>query len=392
MDDLAEELDRSKSNIFANLRGARGRRDRGAAAATTGARSDQFALRGKYPDVVVVGAYLPARLRLVVADKVKLCTRAPSSMLGDARGRRGRRPPREAIGTLAEEVRALRRSSSTSSSPRSTARWTSKALIEALPTSAAVDLGERRAEARWGSSRANRRRPAAEATSVDGRHGARLPCSERARVGGGPRDPHPGGFDPCAQALRESASKRFGIRRQVARAEAFRRLDLTRVEKSPRPAHLEKTIREIIHELLEMPITPHVRELRAKAVTYGRVINNWSIYAPTAPQTQAMLECVTELEEKVAQAKRGEVSHVAKKPLPPARTEAPPAMRSEPGRRRDESVPVPPDGVAWNANVNAGKLAPARDLGDRRRPRHRPPARRRFLRRPFRPRSIETSR
>lgn len=83
MDDLAEELDRSKSNIFANLRALEGagivERRR-----TTGARSDQFALRGKYPDVVV-GAYL-ARLRLVVADKVNLCTRA-LDMLGDARSR-----------------------------------------------------------------------------------------------------------------------------------------------------------------------------------------------------------------------------------------------------------------------------------------------------------------
>src|ERR1043165_9930298 len=63
MDALAEELGRSKSNIFANLRG--------------------LALRGKYPDVVV-GAYL-SRLRRVVVDKVNLCTRA-LDMLGDARG------------------------------------------------------------------------------------------------------------------------------------------------------------------------------------------------------------------------------------------------------------------------------------------------------------------
>lgn len=83
MDALSEELERSKSNIFANLRALEGagivERRR-----TTGARSDQFALRGKYPDVVV-GAYL-ARLRLVVADKVNLCNRA-LDMLGDARSR-----------------------------------------------------------------------------------------------------------------------------------------------------------------------------------------------------------------------------------------------------------------------------------------------------------------
>jgi HTH-type transcriptional regulator, osmoprotectant uptake regulator len=80
MDALAEELGRSKSNIFANLRGLEGagivERRRPA-----GSRHDAFALRGKYPDVVV-GAYL-ARLRQVVRDKVNLCTRA-LEMLGAA--------------------------------------------------------------------------------------------------------------------------------------------------------------------------------------------------------------------------------------------------------------------------------------------------------------------
>lgn len=82
MDDLAEELGRSKSNVFANLRAleAAGIVER---RRTSGSRSDAFALRGKYPDVVV-GAYL-GRLRRVVADKVGLCTRA-LDMLGDATG------------------------------------------------------------------------------------------------------------------------------------------------------------------------------------------------------------------------------------------------------------------------------------------------------------------
>ena len=82
MDTLSEELGRSKSNIFANLRGleAAGIVERRRA---SGSRHDAFALRGKYPDVVV-GAYL-SRLRRVVIDKVNLCTRA-LDMLGDTRG------------------------------------------------------------------------------------------------------------------------------------------------------------------------------------------------------------------------------------------------------------------------------------------------------------------
>lgn len=82
MDELTEELGRSKSNVFANLRGLEGagivERHR-----ASGARHDAFALRGKYPDVVV-GAYL-TRLRRVVLDKVNLCNRA-LGLLGDAEG------------------------------------------------------------------------------------------------------------------------------------------------------------------------------------------------------------------------------------------------------------------------------------------------------------------
>lgn len=82
MDALSEELGRSKSNVFANLRGleAAGIVER---RRTSGSRSDAFALRGKYPDIVV-GAYL-SRLRRVVVDKVNLCSRA-LELLGDTRG------------------------------------------------------------------------------------------------------------------------------------------------------------------------------------------------------------------------------------------------------------------------------------------------------------------
>ncbi len=80
MDELSESLGRSKSNIFANLRGleAAGIVSRQRA---SGTRHDAFGLRGKYPDVVV-GAYL-TRLRRVVVDKVSLCSRA-LALLGDA--------------------------------------------------------------------------------------------------------------------------------------------------------------------------------------------------------------------------------------------------------------------------------------------------------------------
>ena len=82
MDELSAELGRSKSNIFANLRGleAAGIVEKQREA---GARFDTFSLRGKYPDVVI-GAYV-TRLRRVVADKRALTQRA-MALLGDATG------------------------------------------------------------------------------------------------------------------------------------------------------------------------------------------------------------------------------------------------------------------------------------------------------------------
>jgi DNA-binding transcriptional regulator GbsR (MarR family) len=82
MDDLSDELGRSKSNIFANLRGLEAagivQRHREA-----GARHDTFSLRGKYPDVII-GAYF-SRLRRVVADKQQLCQKT-LEILGNAKG------------------------------------------------------------------------------------------------------------------------------------------------------------------------------------------------------------------------------------------------------------------------------------------------------------------
>jgi DNA-binding transcriptional regulator GbsR (MarR family) len=82
MDELSIELGRSKSNIFANLRGleAAGIIER---RRETGARHDSYTLRGKYPDVVI-GAYI-SRLRRVVHDKQALCRRA-LGLLDDAEG------------------------------------------------------------------------------------------------------------------------------------------------------------------------------------------------------------------------------------------------------------------------------------------------------------------
>jgi hypothetical protein len=115
------------------------------------------------------------------------------------------------------------------------------------------------------------------------------------------------------------------------------------VQKSSRPAHIESAVQSLIDELQLMSVTPHVRELRAKAVTYARVIAQWETYPPTAPQIHAMLECLTELEEKVAAAK-SDVSRVTRRPD---------------SRRTDSSTSsVPPDGVSWSAAVDGARPRP----------------------------------
>jgi DNA-binding transcriptional regulator GbsR (MarR family) len=83
MDELSAELGRSKSNVFSNLRAleAAGIVEK---QRISGTRHDVFALRGKYPDVII-GAYV-ARLRRVIADKRSLSRRA-LEMLGSARGK-----------------------------------------------------------------------------------------------------------------------------------------------------------------------------------------------------------------------------------------------------------------------------------------------------------------
>ena len=82
MDELSAELGRSKSNIFATLRGLEAARIV-EHYRLAGARHDRYRLRGRYPDVVI-GAYV-TRLRQVVADKRALVRRS-RGLLGEARG------------------------------------------------------------------------------------------------------------------------------------------------------------------------------------------------------------------------------------------------------------------------------------------------------------------
>ncbi len=111
-------------------------------------------------------------------------------------------------------------------------------------------------------------------------------------------------------------------------------------------AQLDARVRELTRELLELTVTPHVRELRAKAVTYGRVIGNWAVYSPTPPQVQAMVECIDELEAKVAEAKREgnpDISRITRR-----RNTTGPAPATPSGSLLPSAIPP---SLGWNASV-----------------------------------------
>ena len=91
MDELSAELGRSKSNVFANLRGleAAGIVEHHREA---GARHDRYRLRGKYPDVII-GAYI-TRHAASCRDKRARAARS-REILGDARRDAEARPPQK---------------------------------------------------------------------------------------------------------------------------------------------------------------------------------------------------------------------------------------------------------------------------------------------------------
>ncbi len=133
-------------------------------------------------------------------------------------------------------------------------------------------------------------------------------------------------------------------------------------------------IKAITHDLQSLPVTPHVRELRAKTVTYGRVIGNWATYAPTPPQVQAMAECVAELQDKVNEAKREgdrEVSRVTRR----QGTDSAHAGAPRRGNTGAATTTLPsglPPALEWSASVPDAR---ARNTSSRPAPRHDAPTR-----------------
>jgi hypothetical protein len=67
---------------------------------------------------------------------------------------------------------------------------------------------------------------------------------------------------------------------------------------------LAEMIAAILERLDGIEDSPHKRELRARALSYERIVRNWTTVAPSGPQRDAAFELVTELHAKVIEAGR----------------------------------------------------------------------------------------
>ncbi len=65
--------------------------------------------------------------------------------------------------------------------------------------------------------------------------------------------------------------------------------------KSTRLSIAKQGLTDILERLSEMPPSARVRELRAKAMAFERVVRNWDRSPPSEEQRAAMMKCVIDL-------------------------------------------------------------------------------------------------
>jgi hypothetical protein len=68
---------------------------------------------------------------------------------------------------------------------------------------------------------------------------------------------------------------------------------------STRLAIVQQALADIVERLAELPASTRVTELRDKASSYDRVVQNWDTRPPSEPVRAAMLKSVIELNVEV---------------------------------------------------------------------------------------------
>ena len=71
---------------------------------------------------------------------------------------------------------------------------------------------------------------------------------------------------------------------------------------STRLAIVEQALADTLDRLDELPAGPRVRALRAQALTYQRIVHNWSTDPPNDEQRSAMVDLVLQLNIAVMKA------------------------------------------------------------------------------------------
>jgi hypothetical protein len=64
---------------------------------------------------------------------------------------------------------------------------------------------------------------------------------------------------------------------------------------------VEETLDVIFKALDELEDSPRVREVRAKAHSYKRIVTKWTTVPPSAPQREATFDLVIDLHEKLTE-------------------------------------------------------------------------------------------
>ncbi len=74
--------------------------------------------------------------------------------------------------------------------------------------------------------------------------------------------------------------------------------------KSTRVSIVEQGLTDVFERLNDMAPSARVRELRARAQSYERVVQSWATQPPTEEQRKTMTKCVLDLNVEVIDAAR----------------------------------------------------------------------------------------
>ena len=124
--------------------------------------------------------------------------------------------------------------------------------------------------------------------------------------------------------------------------------DSTRVQIT----RIENALTDISDHLATAPMSARIRELRARATSYTRVVSGWAFRPPLPAQCAAMLECVNELHTLLLGPTHHRPAPTHSRPhlsaqlhLPPSqRATRPPGTRhvTRPPHMRTTAPPPPP--------------------------------------------------